>query len=86
LFDEVRIHLNRKYYSGEKFEIRVKGDPSKNHYIQSAKLNGTDLARCWLPWNRLVKGGSLELIVGAQPNPAWGTNETPPSASDVAPH
>jgi predicted alpha-1,2-mannosidase len=90
LFTRVRIHLNRHYYPGETFEIRTEGGSRTNAvasavaaggYIQTATLNGKPLDRCWVPWEQIVHGGTLEVRLGGEPNPHWGTTQPPPSAS-----
>ncbi len=82
VFDRVRIRLNRHYYAGETFEIHSAGMPNGERYIQSARLNGHALDRCWIPWQAIVRGGKLELSIWNQPNLKWGTSEPPPSASN----
>ncbi len=81
LFSKVQIHLDRKYYPGDTFEIDVNGDPAKNTYIDSAALNGKGLTRCWINWADIIHGGRLELTLTNQPNTSWGIESPPPSAS-----
>jgi putative alpha-1,2-mannosidase len=50
-------------------------------HIQSAILNGKPLDNCWFYHRDLVKGGTLELVLGPKPNKAWGVNELPPSVT-----
>ena len=53
----------------------------KNIYIQSAKLNGQELNRCWFRHTDISDGGSLEFIMGNKPS-KWGqSGELPPSMS-----
>jgi predicted alpha-1,2-mannosidase len=83
LFSKIEISLNPQYYPGGSFEIEVKGDPSKDTYIQSASLNGAPLRQCWINWNDLVtRGGKLEMVLGGNPNEQWGVEIPPPSLSD----
>lgn len=79
LFDEVTIHLNNDYYSGEKFVIKTSDNEPKNIYIQSAKLNNSNLDNCWFYHDDFAKGGVLELKLGKEPNREWGVKVTPPS-------
>ncbi|TXG39047.1 GH92 family glycosyl hydrolase [Seonamhaeicola maritimus] len=79
LFDEVTIKLNNDYYSGEVFNIKTSGVNQENIYIQSAKLNGGELNNCWFYHESFVKGGTLELQLGANPNKEWGVDIPPPS-------
>jgi len=84
LFSKIEIQLDPHYYKGGTFEIEVKGDPSKDSYIQSAFLNGEPLNECWVRWDTLVtRGGKLELVLGEKPNEQWGVKIPPPSQSDV---
>jgi len=41
-------------------------------YIQSAKLNGQPLNTFHFPHSEFIKGGILELEMGANPNKKWG--------------
>ena len=41
-----------------------------------AKLNGKDLTRCWLDWDEIASGGTLELWLGTEPNTAWGLRDS----------
>ncbi|HSA03911.1 MAG TPA: glycoside hydrolase family 92 protein, partial [Candidatus Paceibacterota bacterium] len=81
LFERIRIQLDRRYYAGDNVNIRVVGNPSTNRFIQNAAWNGKPLDRCWIPWDQIVRGGSLELRVGHQPATNWGVTVPPPSAS-----
>ncbi len=79
VFDEVTIHLDPKFYSGKTFRIVTHNNGPENVYIQSAKLNGESLNNCWFYHRDFAKGGTLELVLGSEPNTAWGTEELPPS-------
>ncbi len=58
------------------FEIRVKRqDAAKDIYIQSAVLNGKPWNSFCFPVADLLKGGQLELVLGPDPNEAWGTHD-----------
>ena len=84
IFDQITIHLDRDYYSGESFTIKTKDNSAKNKYIQSAKLNGKTLNQSWFHHKDLVKGGTLEYVLGEKPNYNWATAEEllPLSMSD----
>lgn len=79
LFDKVTIHLDNRYYSGKTFQIITKGNSTDNMYIQNASLNGKKWNKCWLYHEDFIKGGALELKLGAKPNKKWGVEELPPS-------
>jgi hypothetical protein len=85
VFDEVTIHLDSNYYSGKTFRIVTQNNTPENVYIQSAKLNGKPLDNCWFYHRDFAKGGTLELILGPNPNKSWGVNELPPSVSTTEP-
>lgn len=72
VFDKVTIQLDSNYYSGNKFTIDVKGNPTEDVFIQSAKLNGKPLDRYWITHKEIVDGGKLTLEVGPEPNKEWG--------------
>ena len=84
IFDQIIIHLDQDYYSGENFTIDTQKNSSKNKYIQSVKLNGKPLNQSWFHHKDLVKGGELEYVLGEEPNYNWGTAEDilPKSMSD----
>jgi len=67
LWDEAVVHTG----SSRSFRILCKGQGPGNCYIQSARLNGTPLARPFLRHEDLVNGGILELEMGAEPNKTW---------------
>lgn len=79
LFDKVTIHLDNRYYSGKTFQIITKGNSTDNMYIQNASLNGKKWNKCWFYHEDFIKGGTLELKLGAKPNKKWGVEELPPS-------
>jgi putative alpha-1,2-mannosidase len=75
IFDRVTIHLA----SGKDFVITAKNNSTANIYIQSAALNGAPLNRPWFSHADIANGGTLEFVMGPQPNQSWG------SAPDAAP-
>jgi putative alpha-1,2-mannosidase len=79
LFDRVVIHLDKNYYPGREFVIETKNNSPENIYIQSATFNGQALEKPWIYHADVVKGGTLVLTMGPQPNKVWG------SAADAAP-
>ena len=72
LFDKVVLKLDPKYGSGGTFTIAAKNNSPENVYIQSAALNGRPLNRCWLNYQEIIAGGTLAVVLGPQPNRAWG--------------
>jgi predicted alpha-1,2-mannosidase len=59
--------------TGKIFKIMAANNSAQNCYIQSAKLNGIPYRKCYLYHQQILKGGTLELVMGPQPNKAWGT-------------
>jgi len=80
LFQRITIALDPNYYSGKQFVIEARNNSATNIYIQSAKLNGKPLTRPWFYFDEITRGGKLELVMGHQPNPAWGSKpeDAPP--------
>lgn len=72
LFDKVAIQLNPDYHPGRSFVITTRNNSAENRYIQSASLNGKPWNCFQLPHGAFTKGGTLELVLGPQPNMAWG--------------
>ncbi len=72
LFDKVTLKLDPAYTKGGMFVITAKNNSPANIYIQSARLNGSPLNRCWLDYSEIARGGNLELVMGPQPNKTWG--------------
>ncbi len=84
IFDEITIHLDPDYYPGKSFTISTENNSQKNKYIQSVQLNGKPLNQSWFYHTDLVNGGTLDFVLGEEPNYDWATNmETlPTSMSD----
>jgi len=72
LFDKVTIQLDSDYHPGGEFTIVTKNNAPENIYIQSATLNGEEWNSYQLPHELFVKGGTLVLVLGPQPNKSWG--------------
>ena len=65
--------------------IAVPKEEAKNHpYIQSVTLNGTAYSKTYIDHATLLKGGTLEFVMGAQPNKKWGVDpkDWPSSANN----
>jgi putative alpha-1,2-mannosidase len=72
LFDKVTLNLNPNYSKGKAFVITAQNNSPDNIYIQSATLNGKPLNRCWVSYAEITAGGTLNLVLGPQPNMKWG--------------
>lgn len=75
LYEKVKINLGNQYSRGKEFIITAYNVSKANQYVQSAKLNGKPLNSFKFSASELLKGGTLELQMGAQPNKKWGNNE-----------
>jgi predicted alpha-1,2-mannosidase len=83
LFERTQIDVG----NGKHFTIVARNVSARNKYIQSARLNGAPLNRPWFLHEDLVRGGTLVLQMGPDPNPKWGSDPdaAPPSLSDTNP-
>ncbi len=79
-FDETTICPQ----GGRPFTIKAENNSEENIFIWSAKLNGSLFTRNYLTHNELIAGGTLELVMGSQPNPNWGAlpDDCPPDLMD----
>jgi putative alpha-1,2-mannosidase len=67
-FPRATIHLE----NGHNFTLIAHGAGPQNRYIQSAKLNGRNYHKCWISHEDIVEGGTLEVVMGAEPCLEWG--------------
>lgn len=72
LFNKIEIDLGERFGRGKKFTIIAEGASRKNMYVQHATLNGHILNSFKFPASELLKGGSLVLKMGSEPNKNWG--------------
>lgn len=72
LFEKVTMHLNPAYHTGETFVVKATNLSDENIYIQQAFLNGEKYDLCRLPVETITAGGTLELLMGPEPNEQWG--------------
>lgn len=79
LFEKSVIDLGQRFGRGKTFTIQAKNTSRKNMYVQKATLNGQVLNNFWFNASELLKGGSLILEMGPQPNLNWGIGALPPS-------
>ena len=64
LFNEATLHVGK----GKTFRIVAHNNSPENIYIQSARLNGKPYTRSYLLFRDLMRGGTLEFIMGNQPS------------------
>ena len=55
------------------FVIIAKNVSDKNIYIQSATLNNQEFNNTSISHQQIMKGGTLEFVMGSKPNKTWGT-------------
>jgi predicted alpha-1,2-mannosidase len=81
VFDKVSVRLDPAYYPGGSFSVVARGNSPANLYIQSATLNGQPLSRAWVTHAEVAAGGTLEFVMGPEPNQAWASSRAsrPPS-------
>lgn len=72
IFEKITINLNKEFYPGTTFVISTLNAKPENIFIRSAKLNGKVWDNCWLYHSEFVKGGTLEIKLGQEPNTEWG--------------
>jgi predicted alpha-1,2-mannosidase len=72
VFDSIEIELDPQYAAGKCFTITAKNNSPENIYIQRARLNGKPYNNCYLSYNDIARGGTLELEMGPQPAKNWG--------------
>lgn len=73
LFKKITIDLGNRFGRGKTFTIIAINASKENMYIQSAVLNGKKLDSPFFPASELLKGGSLILQMGSEPDRKWGT-------------
>jgi len=68
MFDEVSIQLP----GNKHMVIKTKNNAKDHPYIQSVTLNGKPYTKTYIDHAELMKGGTLEFVMGAAPNKNWG--------------
>jgi predicted alpha-1,2-mannosidase len=72
VFEKVTVRLDPAYARGKDFTIIAHDNSPANIYIQGAKLNGKAYSQCYLDYNDIAAGGTLELTMGPKPNEEFG--------------
>ena len=80
LFDKVSMKLE----NGKTFTVKSSNGSDANVYIQSAKLNGTPYNKCFITYDDIMNGGTIEFTMGAEPNKAWGSGENDVPVTKIA--
>ncbi|WP_394677101.1 GH92 family glycosyl hydrolase [uncultured Sphingobacterium sp.] len=76
VFDTITFKLDPKYYPGTQFVIKTENNSPENRYIQKAELNGVSYNNCFIDHNEIMRGGTLVLFMGNEPNKQWGLGKT----------
>ncbi|HTW45293.1 MAG TPA: GH92 family glycosyl hydrolase [Acidobacteriaceae bacterium] len=82
VFSRIVIHLHTPY-SGKAFTIKTSDAPGDTPYIQNVKLDGREYAKNWIRFHDITAGGTLQFLLGADPDQSWGASpgDAPPSLS-----
>lgn len=64
ILDEAKLNVG----DGKTFRIVAKNNSKDNLYIQSVKLNGKNYTKSYIEYGDMIKGGTLEFTMGAQPS------------------
>ncbi|MBQ2186114.1 MAG: glycoside hydrolase family 92 protein, partial [Bacteroidaceae bacterium] len=72
IYQKAVIRLGKRYGRGKDFVIEARNASRRNMYVQSAILNGKSLQTFHFPASELLRGGSLVLEMGPEPNKQWG--------------
>ena len=68
LFDKAVLHLE----DGKTFTVITTGNGPANKYIQSMILNDKSYPNSYILHRDILRGGTLKIKMGPQPNPAFG--------------
>lgn len=71
LFDNVTMNVG----NGKTFQIKTINNSKDNIYIQSARLNGKPYTKSYIMFSDIVRGGTLEFVMGAAPS-KFGTKKS----------
>jgi len=61
-----------KVGNGKTFSVVAENNSDKNIYIQSVSLNGKPYTKSYISYKDIMAGGTLKLVMGAQPNKQFG--------------
>lgn len=68
VFDKVTFPVS----GGKTFTVIAENNGPQNIYIQSASLNGKPYTKAYITYRDIMDGGELKLVMGPQPNEAFG--------------
>ena len=70
LFKKAVLHFE----NGKNFVINAPANSDENIYIQSAVLNGKPYTKNYLDHFEMMKGGTMDIVMGSKPNKQRGIN------------
>ena len=59
---------------GKTFTVKAPANSSRNIYIQKATLNGKPYTKSFITYDDIMRGGTLELVMGSKPNRKFGAD------------
>ncbi|MBP5320496.1 MAG: GH92 family glycosyl hydrolase [Kiritimatiellae bacterium] len=75
LYEEAVIDLGKRFGRGDTFTIKAHNASRANKYVQKAIFNGKPHTTFLIDARDVLKGGTLELWMGPEPNRMWGLVE-----------
>ena len=72
LFDKAVLHLD----DGKTFTVVTTDNGPANKYIQAMTLNDKPYSNSYILHRDILRGGTLKIKMGPQPNPAFGQTAT----------
>ena len=69
LFDKATLRLA----NGKTLTVTA-NQPDRNKYITQVTLNGKTIDRCYVTYEQLMEGGTLDFTLSAEPDRTWGTD------------
>jgi predicted alpha-1,2-mannosidase len=72
LFKNITLQLE----NGNKLYIKAPQNSDKNRYISSVTFNGKPLSKNWLDHKEMMKGGTINFNMSAQPSKVRGVKNT----------
>ena len=72
LYEEAVVDLGGRFGRGKTFTVKAHNASRANKYVQKAVFNGKPHGSFLLDAREVLKGGTLELWMGPEPNRQWG--------------
>jgi len=71
VFNSIKIKGNKKYYSGNDFEIETRNNNAENRYVRSFSLDGNQLKAPFIKLSDIQNGGKLLIQMGDIPKDVY---------------